>query len=185
MRVAPSVTAQDTKRLHSSLHITDNWTLAKAFLPIFCAGGQLQQPGIQPEEVNSVSDETASHFSFGLPVYSKFKILFYTFTKTLGQRFDIFRSPSGRLIISINHCCSSEFLLQWFSWNQPYHLLSTSSMCPIVNLWLHCNSCNILQFISYLSKSCLPLTSCAHYLLKRLLALSLKFLTSISYSKMC
>ena len=45
------------------------------------AGVQLQKPGIQPEEVNGVGDETASHFSFGLPVY--FKILFYTFTKTL------------------------------------------------------------------------------------------------------
>ena len=40
-------------------------------------------------------------------VYSKFKILFYTFTKALGQRFDIFSSPSSRFIISINHCCSS------------------------------------------------------------------------------
>ena len=46
-------------------------------------------------------------FFYGLPVYSKFKILFYTFTKTLGQRFDIFSSPSPRIIISINHCCSS------------------------------------------------------------------------------
>ena len=66
-------------------------------------------------------------FFCGLPVYSKFKILFYIFTKTLGQRFDIFSSSSPRFIISINHCCSSEFLLQWFSGNQPYHLLSTSS----------------------------------------------------------
>ena len=76
------------------------------------AGVQLQQPGIQPEEMNGVGDEAASQFSFGLPVYFKFKILFYTFTKTLGQRFDIFSSPSPRFIISINHCCSSEFLLQ-------------------------------------------------------------------------
>jgi len=43
-------------------------------------------------------------------------------------------------------------------------------MCPIVNLWLHCNSCYIPQFTTYLSKSCLPLTPWAHYLLKRLLA---------------
>ena len=43
----------------------------------------------------------------GLPIYFKFKIFFYTFTKTLGQRFDIFSSPSPRFIISINHCCSS------------------------------------------------------------------------------
>ena len=75
---------------------------------------QPQQPGIQPEKTNSVGEknEAASQFSFGLPVYFKFKILFYTFTKTLGQRFDIFSSPSPRFIISINHCCSSEFLLQ-------------------------------------------------------------------------
>ena len=46
-------------------------------------------------------------FVYGMPVYSKFKILFYTFTKTLGQRFDIFSSPSPRFIISIKHCCSS------------------------------------------------------------------------------
>ena len=95
----------------------------------------------------------------GLPIYFKFKILSYTFTKTLGQRFDIFSSPSPRFIISINHCWSSGFLLQRFSQNQLYHLLSTSLMCPIVNLWLHCNSWYIPQFISYLSKSCLPLTS--------------------------
>ena len=52
---------------------------------------------------------------YGLPVYFKFKILFYTFIKTLGQRFGIFSSPSPWFIISTNHCCSSEFLLQWFS----------------------------------------------------------------------
>ena len=42
-----------------------------------------------------------------LPVYFKFKILFYTFTKTLGQRFDIFSCPSPKFIVSINHCCPS------------------------------------------------------------------------------
>ena len=88
---------------------------------------QVQQPGIQPEEMNGVGDEAASQFSFGLPVYFKLMILFHTFTKTLGQRFAIFSSHWPKFIISINHCCSSEFLLQWFSWNQPYHLLSTSS----------------------------------------------------------
>ena len=86
---------------------------------------------------------------YGLPVYSKFKILFYTFTKTLGQRFDIFSSPSPRLIISINHWCSSESLLQWFSqYNTIYYL--PLLMCPIVNLWLHCNSCYIPS-VYYLS----------------------------------
>ena len=43
----------------------------------------------------------------GLRIYFKFKIFFYTFTKALGQRFDIFSSPSPRFIISINHCCPS------------------------------------------------------------------------------
>ena len=38
-----------------------------------------------------------------------------------------------------------------------YYLLPL--MCPILNLWLHCNSGFIPQFISYLSKSCLPLAS--------------------------
>ena len=44
-------------------------------------------------------------------------------------------------------------------------------MCPIVNLWLHCSSCYVPQFTTYLPKSCLPLTSWAYYLLKRLLAI--------------
>ena len=72
------------------------------------AGVQLQQPGIQPEVVSGVGEKLRQSLSFlGLPVYFKFKILFYTFTKTLGQRFDIFSSPSPKFIISINHCCSS------------------------------------------------------------------------------
>ena len=70
------------------------------------AGVQLQQPGIQPEEMNGVSDEQPLSF-LGLPIYFKFKLFFYTFIKALGQRFGIFSSPSPRFIISINHCCSS------------------------------------------------------------------------------
>ena len=46
-------------------------------------------------------------YFFGLHIYFKLKILFYTFTKALGQRFDIFSSPSPRFIISINHCYPS------------------------------------------------------------------------------
>ena len=68
---------------------------------------QLQQPGIQPEEMDGVGEWDSLSVFYGLPVYSKFKILSYTFTKTLGQRFDIFSCPSLRFIISINHCCSS------------------------------------------------------------------------------
>ena len=71
------------------------------------AGVQLQQPGIQPEEMDGVGQWDSLSVFYGLPVYSKFKILFYTFIKALGQRFDIFSSPSPRFIISISHCCSS------------------------------------------------------------------------------
>ena len=83
------------------------WTVAHQAPLSMSAGVQLQQPGIQPEEMNSVGKEADSQFDFGLPVYFKFKILFYTFTKTLGQRFDIFSSSCPRFIISTNHCCSS------------------------------------------------------------------------------
>ena len=41
----------------------------------------------------------------GLHIYFKLNILFYIFTKALGQRFDIFSSPWPRFVISINHCC--------------------------------------------------------------------------------
>ena len=59
------------------------------------AGVQLQQPGIQPEGVSGVGKretEAVSQFFFGLPVYFKLMILFYSFLKALGQRFDIFSS---------------------------------------------------------------------------------------------
>ena len=59
----------------------------------FTARVQLQQPGIQPEGVSGVSEKLRQPLIFlGLPVYFKLKILFYTFTKALGQRFDIFSS---------------------------------------------------------------------------------------------
>ena len=54
---------------------------------------QLQQPGIQPEGMGGVGEKLRQPLIFlGLPVYFKLKILFYTFTKALGQRFDIFSS---------------------------------------------------------------------------------------------
>ena len=108
----------------------------------------------------------------GLPIYFKFKILFYTFTKALGQRFDIFSFPSPRFIMSINHCCSSNRVSASVILRISltiYYLLPL--MCPIVNLWLHCNSCYIPKFTTYLPKSCLPITFWAHYLLKRLLTI--------------
>ena len=44
------------------------------------------------------TEAASQFFFFGLPVYFKLMILFYTFTKTLGQRFDIFSSHWLRFI---------------------------------------------------------------------------------------
>ena len=89
----------------------------KPTLAMRSAGVQLQQPGIQPEKMNGVSkkNESASQFSFGLPVYFKCKILFYTFTKTLGQRFDIFSFLlpdllSPQIIVALPSSCFSDSL---------------------------------------------------------------------------
>ena len=58
----------------------------------------------------------------------KKKIPFYTFTKTLGQRFDIFSFLSPRFISSINHCCSSNRVPASVILSESaFHLLSTSS----------------------------------------------------------
>ena len=97
------------------------------------AGVQLHQPGIQPEEMSSVGEKLRQPLSFlGLPVYFKLTILFYTFTKALGQRFDIFSSHWPRFVVSINHCCPSK------GFSASEILLSTFSH---VSLWIHCNSC--------------------------------------------
>ena len=87
-------------------------------------------------------------FSFpGLSIYFKFKILFYTFTKALGQRFDIFSSPDPDLLFpKIIVAPQKEFLPQEFS----YLLLL---MCPCEYIVTHANVWavyHILQFISYL-----------------------------------
>ena len=68
----------------------------------------------------------------GLHIYFKLKILFYTFTKALGQRFDIFSYPWPKFVVSISHCCPSKGV------PASAILLSTSSH---VSLWIHGNSC--------------------------------------------
>ena len=76
--------------------------------------------------------ETMQPLNFlGLHIYFKLKVLFYTFTKALGQRFDIFSSPWPRFVVSINHCCPSKGV------PASAILLSTSH----VSLWIHSNSC--------------------------------------------
>ena len=63
------------------------------------AGVQLQQPGIQPEGMSGVGEKLRQPLIFlGLPLYFKLMILFYTFTKAVGQRFDIFSSHGPRFI---------------------------------------------------------------------------------------
>jgi len=102
----------------------------------------------------------------GLHVYFKFQVLFYTLTKALGQRFD-FSSPSPIFIVSRNHCCPSNRV-------PASAILSESCLLSIIYfllcvLYLTCDyivthayvwaAYHIPQFISYLSKSCLPLES--------------------------
>ena len=49
------------------------------------------------------------------------------FDKSIRSEVWHFQFPSPRFIVSRNHCCPSEFLLQWFFQNRLYYLLSTSS----------------------------------------------------------
>ena len=63
-----------------------------------------------------------------LHVYFKLQVLFYTLTKALGQRFDIFSFPHPDLLSpEIIVVLQTEFLLQRFSQNWLYYLLSTFS----------------------------------------------------------
>ena len=89
--------------------------------------------GTQPKGVSGVGEKLRKPLSFhGLPVYFKLMILFYTFTKALGQRFDIFSSHWPSFVVSINHRCPSKGV------PSSAILLSTFSH---VSLWIHCNSC--------------------------------------------
>ena len=132
-------------------------------------------------------NEAASQFSWTACLFQAYESLLY-FYKSIRSEVWHFQFPLTQiyyvhksLLLFKQSFCFSDSLGISFT---IYYLLPL--MCPVVNLWLHCNSCFIPQLISYLSKSCLSLTSWAHYLLKSLLAIvSLKFLTSISYSKIC
>ena len=103
----------------------------------------------------------------GLHVYFKLQVFFYTLTNALGQRFDIFSSPAPRFIVSRNHCRPSNRV-------PASAILSESALLSIIYfllcvLYLTCDyivthayvwaAYHIPQFISYLSKSCLPLVS--------------------------
>ena len=67
--------------------------------------------------------------SAGLHVYFKLQVLFYTLTKALGQRFDIFSFPHPDLLSpEIIVVLQTEFLLQQFSQNWLYYQLSRASL---------------------------------------------------------
>ena len=81
----------------------------------------------------------------------KLQVLFYTLTKALGQRFDIFCSPSPRFIVSLlpfkqSSCFSDSLRI----------LFACDYIVTHAYVWA---AHHIPQFISYLSKSCLPLVS--------------------------
>ena len=108
---------------------------------------QLQQQGIQPEGVSSAGKKLRQPLSFlGLPVYFKLMILLYTFTKALGQRFDIFSSHRPRFIF-----LQKSFLpLKRSSFLSDSYLLFL--MCPCEYTVTHANvwaAYHIPQFISY------------------------------------
>ena len=87
----------------------------------------------------------------GLHVYFKIQVLFYILTKALGQRFDIFGSPSPRFIVSFlpfkqSSCFSNSLRI----------VFTCDYIVTHGYVWA---AYQVTQFISYLSKSCLPLVS--------------------------
>ena len=112
----------------------------------------------------SVKNNVASDSRYGTTCLSQASGLLLYFDKSIRStvlHFQFTLTQIYCLIVALQ----TEFLLQRFSQNRVY-------------LWLHWNSHayvwavnHISQFIFYLFKSCLPLTSWAHYLLKRLLAI--------------
>ena len=95
----------------------------------------------------------------GLHVYFKLQVFFYTLTKALGQRFDIFQLPLTQvyclqksLLPYKQSSCFSDSLRIGFT---IYYLLP-DYIVTHAYVWA---AYHIPQFISYLSKSCLPLAS--------------------------
>ena len=84
----------------------------------------------------------------GLHVYFKHQVFFYTLTKASGQRFDIFSSPSPRLIVSLlpfkQSSCFSDSLRILF----PCDCIATHA-----SVWA---AYHIPQFISHLSNPACP-----------------------------
>ena len=111
---------------------------------------QLQQPGNHPEGMSGVGKEW---FSLWLEVrdYMFISSIRSSLTKALGQRFDIFSPPSPWFIVSLlpfkQSSCFSDSLRIVFTWDY---------IVTHAYVW---TAYHIPQFLSYLSKSCLPLVS--------------------------
>ena len=92
----------------------------------------------------------------GLHVYVKLQVLFYTVTKALGQRFRIFSFPLTQI-----YCLYKTLwpFKQSFCFRDSLRILFTLN-CDYIVTHAYVSAANhIAQFISYLSKSCLPLAS--------------------------
>ena len=103
-----------------------------------------------------------SSLRFSFILFKSIRSEVWHFQFPLTQIYYVYKSL---LLFKQSSCFSDSLGISLIIYNLP------PLMCPIVNLWLHCNSCYIPQFTTYLLKSCLPLTSWAHYFLKRLLAI--------------
>ena len=133
---------------------------------------QLQQPGIQPGDGWCRQWGSLSVFFRTACLFQAYDSLLY-FYKNIRPEAWHFQFPLSQiyylhkslLLFKQSSCFSDSLGISLIIYYLP------SLMCPIVNLWLHCNSCYIPQFATYLPKFCLPLTSWAHYLLKMLLAI--------------
>ena len=97
------------KQHQRMLKLLHNCIISHASKPVFdrmwtvnfqIARVQLQQPENQPEGKICVGEEWRSLW-LEVHIYFKHQVFFYTLTKALGQRFDIFSSPFPRFIVSL------------------------------------------------------------------------------------
>ena len=71
------------------------------------------------DELVLVKNDVASDSRYRTTCLFQAQVFFYTLTKALGQRFDIFSFPHPDLLpLEIIVALQTEFLLQWFSQNQ-------------------------------------------------------------------
>ena len=103
-KTLPFIHQRGNKRLYGIYQHIKWWQTTHSVVPE--SGSSSQAINLKRWTVSARKMRQPLSF-LGLPIYFKFKIFFYTFTKALGQRFDIFSPPSPRFIMSINHCCSS------------------------------------------------------------------------------